>query len=128
MIKVALVIDVLYLWSLVWSKISVVLLYCRVFRFGYIKWVAYAIGALVIALAMISTFLTGFLCVPLSKDWDPSLPGYCLDETYIRIFNSASTIFTDIIILCLPAPQIWRLQLRKSEKVGLTCLFALGLL
>lgn len=126
LLKVALVIDVLYLWSLVWSKISVLLLYYRVFRFGYFKTAAYAIGALVVALAIVSTLLLGFICVPLSKVWDPSLPGYCLSQTSVRIFNSTSTIFTDLIILCLPAPQIWKLQLQKSKKAGLTCLFALG--
>lgn len=126
--KIALVIDVLYLWNLAWSKISVLLLYYRVFRFGYLKSAAYAIGALVVLLAVVSTFLTGFLCVPLSKVWDDSLPGHCLSQQNLRIFNSASTIVTDIIILCLPMPQIWKLQLRKAQKTCLTCLFALGFL
>ena len=40
--------------------------------------------------------------------------------------NAASTIFTDIIILCLPIPPIWKLQLGKSEKLGLTAAFAIG--
>lgn len=126
--KIALVIDVLYLWNLAWSKISLLLLYYRVFRFGYVKSAAYAIGALVVLLAVVSTFLTGFLCVPLSKVWDDSLPGHCLDQQNLRIFNSVSTIVTDIIILCLPMPQIWKLQLQRAQKTGLTCLFALGFL
>lgn len=128
LIKVVLVTDVLYLWSLVWSKVTVLLLYYRVFRFGYFKSAAYAIGGLVVVLAIVSTFLTGFLCVPLQRVWDPSVPGHCLSQTNIRFLNSASSIFTDIVILCLPAPQIWKLQLRKSEKAGLIFFFALGFL
>lgn len=126
LVKMALVIDILYIWSLVWSKISVLLLYYRVFRFGYFKTAVYALGAFVVVLAIVSTVLTCILCVPLRKAWDKDVPGYCLSEENLRIFNSASAIFTDIVILCLPIAQIWRLQLRKSEKAGLICYFALG--
>lgn len=126
LVKVALTTDFLYIWGLVWSKLSVLLLYCRVFCFGYFKTATYAVGALVVILAIVSTLLTSLLCIPFEKIWLPDTPGHCLDETNVRIFNSASTIFTDIIILCLPAPQVWKLQLQKTERIAVIGIFALG--
>lgn len=47
----------------------------------------------------------------------------------IRLFNAGATIVTDVMILCLPVPQIWKLQhLRVTEKLGLSVVFALGFL
>jgi hypothetical protein len=44
------------------------------------------------------------------------------------VANAASTILTDIAILVLPIPQVWKLQLRRPEKVGVTFAFCLGFL
>lgn len=114
---------------MVWSKLSLLFLYYRVFRFGYFKQAGYAIGALVIAWAIVATFLTYFYCFPISKIWDLSKSGYCIDSTAIRLFNASATILTDVMILCLPIPQIWKLQhLRFAEKMGLSVVFAIGFL
>lgn len=82
-----------------------------------------------ISWAIAATFLTYFYCFPLSRIWDLSKPGHCIDSTAIRLFNAAVTIATDIMILCLPIPQIWNLQnLRFIEKMGLSVVFAMGFL
>lgn len=72
-----LVVDTFYIWSLVCSKLSLLLLYYRVFRFGYFKMAAYAIGALVSAWGLVATILAFTTCVPARKLWTPSLPGHC---------------------------------------------------
>lgn len=129
MVQVTLAVDMLYIWSLVWSKLSLLLLYYRVFRFGYFKRACYAAGALVGAWAVVSTVLLFILCVPLYKYWDKTVEGHCSDPAPVRLFNSIATIITDVLILCLPLPQIWRLQgLRMVDRIGLSVLFALGFL
>lgn len=129
MIQVGITVDIMYTWSLVWSKLSLLALYYRVFGFGYFKRACWAVMVLVVAWAITSSLSLFLLCVPLAKYWDPSLKGHCGDPIPVRLANSVATIVTDVIILCLPIPQIWGLHgLRGTERAGLVLLFALGFL
>ncbi|KAK4148365.1 putative integral membrane protein [Chaetomidium leptoderma] len=128
MAKFLLVAEILYVYNLVWSKISILLMYYRIFRFPYFKKMAYGIGAFIIAWVITITFLFVFICVPVAKVWDPELPGHCIDQVGTWVANAASTILSDLGILILPIPQVWKLQLRRPEKIGVTVAFCLGFL
>jgi hypothetical protein len=147
MAKFLVVAEILYVFNLVWSKLSILLMYYRIFNFPYFKKMAYIIGTFVIAwyveLWCISppycsetdncrvitvTFMFIFICVPVEKLWYPDTPGYCNNQVATWVANAASTILTDIAILVLPIPQVWKLQLRRPEKVGVTFAFCLGFL
>lgn len=47
MAKYLLVAEILYVWNLVWTKISVLMMYYRIFRFPYFKKWAYVIVCLI---------------------------------------------------------------------------------
>jgi hypothetical protein len=126
--KFLVVAEVLYVYNLVWTKLSFLLMYYRIFHFSYFKRWAYIIGGFVIIWVIIITFLFIFICVPVQKLWYPQLPGHCINQVGTWIANAASTIATDLAILVLPIPQIWKLQLGKVEKVALTFTFCLGFL
>ncbi|KAE8145013.1 integral membrane protein [Aspergillus avenaceus] len=124
--KYLVVAEVLYVFNLVWTKISILLMYYRIFHFAYFKTWAYIIGTFVIAWVICITFLFIFICVPVQKLWYPYLPGHCINQVGTWIANAISTILTDLIILCLPIPQVWKLQLRLSEKLAVLFAFGLG--
>ncbi|KAH6857044.1 hypothetical protein B0I37DRAFT_89178 [Chaetomium sp. MPI-CAGE-AT-0009] len=126
MAKFLVVAEILYIFNLVWTKLAILLMYYRIFRFPYFKKMAYGIGGFVVAWCITCTFLFIFICVPVEKLWYPDLPGHCIDQVGTWIANAASTILTDVIILLLPIPQVWKLQLRKPEKIGVTIAFCLG--
>lgn len=127
--KLMLAAEVLYGLNLCWTKIGILLMYWRIFnQVSYFKPVSYVIGGLVLAWGIVVTFSSIFLCVPVQKSWDPTVPGHCLNVLVIWTANAASTILTDIAILVLPLPKVWRLQLRTVQKVALTFSFALGFL
>lgn len=129
MVQVGLAVDIMYVWSLVWSKLSLIALYYRVFGFGYFKHACWVVAVLVVAWAIASMISLFLLCVPLAKYWNGTLKGHCSDPTPVRLSNSIATIITDVIILFLPIPQIWGLHgLRVTDRVGLTIVFALGFL
>ena len=48
MAKLLLVAEILYAFNLVWTKLSLLMMYCRIFRFPYFKKWAYIIGTFVI--------------------------------------------------------------------------------
>jgi hypothetical protein len=126
MAKWLVVAEVLYAWNLGWTKLSLLLMYYRIFRVPYFKKMAWYVGTFVFAWVITITFLFIFICVPVAKLWYPDLPGHCINQVGTWIANAASTIFTDIVILCLPIPPIWKLQLDRSQKLGLTAAFAIG--
>jgi hypothetical protein len=128
MAKYLVVAEVLYVYNLVWTKISILLMYYRIFHFDYFRKWAYAIGAFIIAWVICITFLFIFICVPVEKLWYPQLPGHCINQVGTWIANAASTIISDLVILLLPLPQVWSLQLRVTEKIAVTVAFSLGFL
>lgn len=69
------------------------------------------------------------LCSPRRKIWQPWLPnGHCFSSD---IWNMASGMFnaiSDIIILILPMPCLWRLQMPLKKKLITMGIFATGAL
>jgi hypothetical protein len=128
MAKFLVVAEILYVFNLVWTKLGILLMYYRIFHFPYFKTMAYVIGAFIIAWVITITFLFIFICVPVEKLWYPDLPGHCIDQVGTWIANAACTILSDIAILILPIPQVWKLHLKRSEKVGAMFAFCLGFL
>lgn len=126
MAKYLVVAEILYVWNLGWTKLSLLLMYYRIFHIPFFKKVAWVVGAFVMAWVVCITFLFIFICVPVEKLWYPDLPGHCIDQVGTWIANAASTLISDVVILLLPVPQVWRLQLRLAEKIALTLAFSLG--
>ena len=73
--------------------------------------------------------LTGMLlCNPLAKAWhpEPNYPGHCGSQLPEIVKNAAWNIVCDLTTLALPVAGVWRLQLNRAHKWGLTAVFALG--
>ena len=70
-------------------------------------------------------------CHPTHKLWDPMIKGSCWhfnvqeDMAYLQ---SAVSSFSDLVLAVLPAPIIWKLQLRLTVKIGLGSAMSLGIL
>lgn len=126
--KWLLITEIIYIWNLCWTKLSLLLMYYRIFHYTGFKKQVIVVGSFVIIWAITISFLFTFICKPVEKLWIPDLPGRCINEVGVWLANASSTIFSDIVILMLPIPQIWRLHLKKNEKVGLTAVFGLGFL
>ena len=126
--KWLLITEIIYVWNLCWTKLSLLFMYYRIFHFSQFKKLVIGAGCFVIAWAITVSFLFIFICVPVEKLWRPEVPGHCVSELGVWLANAGSTMFSDILILLLPIPQIWRLHLKKYEKVGLTVVFGLGFL
>ncbi|KAF3768837.1 hypothetical protein M406DRAFT_239568, partial [Cryphonectria parasitica EP155] len=129
MAQLLLAAEIMYAWNLCLTKVSILFLFSRTFRALSARSRAYlwATGSLVVIWAITATFIYVFMCVPVQKIWDPSLPGTCMDQTTIWIVTMIPTVVTDLAILLFPIPQIWALTFRPIEKVALAIVFAQGL-
>jgi hypothetical protein len=69
-------------------------------------------------------------CIPSEKIWNPlALGGSCtVNQQLLIIVISSANLVADSSILLLPQLIIWRLQMSKAKKVGLSVIFAIALL
>ncbi|KAI2609365.1 uncharacterized protein GGS25DRAFT_484411 [Hypoxylon fragiforme] len=93
--------------------------------FFWISWSIMAIHAL-FYISMIILELTA--CSPFEKTWNPLVSGKCLDTMSIAVIMSTVNLIFDVLIFLLPQKVIWGLQMRSKKKIGLSILFAVGIL
>ncbi|KAJ6132301.1 hypothetical protein N7471_007516 [Penicillium samsonianum] len=86
------------------------------------------IAAIVVCVVnqLIFTFIISISCIPVAKQWDVSLEGHCIETLPFYYALGGISIVLDLIIIALPLPVLWKLQLRLKQKALLACLFALG--
>lgn len=109
------------------TKISILLLYLRVFIQKWLRIGCYLILALVITYGLISVFYSSvFQCTPVSKAYHKSIPGHCINVRKTWQANAGFNIASDFMILVLPMPAIYSLQMTIKHKLGLVFLFGLG--
>ncbi|KAL8967611.1 MAG: hypothetical protein Q9183_002828 [Haloplaca sp. 2 TL-2023] len=111
-------------------KISILLFYRRVFPkvATSTKWAVawYATLALVLVVLVVGQATMIFQCSPVSYFWTRSGNGSCINLQATFYSMSALTILTDIAILCLPMPIVWKLQMETRKKIGVIGIFLLG--
>ncbi|KAI4266652.1 MAG: hypothetical protein L6R38_008621 [Xanthoria sp. 2 TBL-2021] len=54
-------------------------------------------------------------------------PGTCLEQVPIVTAVAAWGLAIELVIWTLPIPASWKLQMPRSNKVALTCIFGLGI-
>ncbi|KAI1125091.1 hypothetical protein F5Y10DRAFT_247856 [Nemania abortiva] len=67
-------------------------------------------------------------CHPFEKNWNPLIPGKCLNTVHLAIGVSSTNLTFDLIIFLLPQQVIWGLRMRTRTKIGVSIVFAVGLL
>ena len=121
--------QVVYKCTINLTKTSICLLYLRIFT--TVKWFRKAVGAImafVLLYAVASIIATIFQCSPVSRFWDHSIDGHCINVTRFWYANAAASIFSDFVILFLPMPVVRDLQLPSRQRWGLALVFGLGIL
>ncbi|KAI1799457.1 hypothetical protein F4811DRAFT_565537 [Daldinia bambusicola] len=109
------------------TKASILLLYLRIF--SNTKWFRCACRFMLLIVVMYciaSVTATIFQCTPVTKAFDKSLKGTCIDNGKFWYANSGFSIATDIIILTLPMTLVYALQIPRVQKAALMIVFALG--
>ncbi|KAJ4990484.1 cytidine and deoxycytidylate deaminase zinc-binding region [Stagonosporopsis vannaccii] len=116
----------LYVVTLGLVKVSLIAFYLHVFhdrRFRIVCWIV--LGYIILS-SVIIQFLTIFSCTPIQSFWDRDIKGTCLDVGAIGFANSANAILQDLMILIMPMPSLYRLQMKRWRKIAVAFMFAVG--
>ncbi|KAM0250028.1 hypothetical protein ACHAQJ_008797 [Trichoderma viride] len=110
------------------TKCSILLLYLRLFEIvRWIRWSCRGLLACAIIYCISSMIATIFQCHPVTKAFDKALPGTCIDLAKFWYANAGFSIATDVIILLLPMPLVYQLEVPRAQKVALMAVFAIGI-
>lgn len=108
-------------------KISLLLLYRRIFDTTLFRRVVFWLVCVNIAWWIAMCVSGVFTCVPVQGYWFTDLPGRkCMSLLDYDIGYAVVNIVLDVFILVLPVHMVWRLTLTGSQKVALTFIFLLG--
>ncbi|KAK0117051.1 hypothetical protein ONS96_012892 [Cadophora gregata f. sp. sojae] len=119
-------VQMFYIIVQVTAKMSLLLLYVRVFpRTRTALWSKLGIVFLIFH-GTVYLFLVIFQCTPIAFIWDRSLTGKCLNLNVIGYSGAVASILEDFFILVLPVAEIRSLQLGKGKKWNLFLMFSIG--
>ncbi len=92
-------------------------------------WILHTLIWVNILYYVITTFTEIFRCWPLEAVWNPFLEGRsCLINVEAQnIATSVLNFISDTAILAMPQWIIWKLQMSRSRKRGLSFLFLIGI-
>ncbi|KAI9833957.1 MAG: hypothetical protein M1826_005862 [Phylliscum demangeonii] len=119
---------VLYSSCVMLVKISILLLYRTLFVTPSFRATVLMVGGYVTVLGVVSTTVTLFKCRRISDGWKIVGLGECINDVTFFRSTGALNLLADLVILLLPLPVVWRLQLVRKQKLALTAIFALGIL
>ncbi len=119
--------QLLYNLAITSIKWSILLFFHRTFHPHYFfRVVNWCVAGFVTCWFITVTFGVIFQCTPLSFLWNKNQPGHCIDFEVLSISTAIVNIVTDCIIVGMPMPIIWKLQLPMTKKIGLSFTFLLG--
>ena len=124
------IVDLLWVTLVTLIKVSILHFYLVIFRQPIFMRSVYVVMAICVAWWIGSLFGTAFFCNPPQKQFslDPNYPGTCGDSNTLYSAVASSDLAVDVIVILLPMPVLWSLQLPTAKKIALTFVFGIGFL
>ncbi|KAL6714744.1 hypothetical protein ACLMJK_008169 [Lecanora helva] len=123
---IAIVSQLLYFGNVLTIKLSLLYLYARIFPQRWFRIVLVVFGLVLIAITIAAFAVVIFQCVPIKALWAPTTPARCVDFGRFALAMGVINIITDLAILTLPLPVVWRLRISRTKKVLISITFIVG--
>ncbi|KAI5367332.1 hypothetical protein Slin15195_G024590 [Septoria linicola] len=120
--------EIFYYVTIFCIKLSLMLLYLRLAA-ELRGWFYYASVILLVILVlhfMTTMTVVATQCIPIEKYWYPSTAGSCIDITSFFYSTSIFTVITDVIMIALPIPIIWKIPRERKQKMAIMAAFLIA--
>ncbi|CAH0054997.1 unnamed protein product [Clonostachys solani] len=125
--KLAYSMETTYCAAIAFPKLSILASYLRIFTTKPFRIAAYCVAAFVSATAIAGIITSLTICSTFAGRWDTKVfPGNCRNILAYWKGMSVPNIVSDVVMLVLPMPVIWRLHIERRQKVALMFVFLLG--
>ncbi|KAK2763129.1 hypothetical protein FQN54_009765 [Arachnomyces sp. PD_36] len=110
------------------TKVSILLILTRVFEpFKKAVISIYVFMALMLAYYIPAIIVKIRICMPIAYFWmGDAIEGSCLDQNSIILADAVMSVVSDLILLVLPIPLGWRLQIPTGKKMRVIGILAAG--
>ncbi|KAL3485491.1 hypothetical protein BJX62DRAFT_38238 [Aspergillus germanicus] len=122
--------EMLYIASIALTKVSMLLLFLRLFPDENFRRATYIVLAFTICWGLGIFFANVFSCQPISyfwHMWDGEHEGKCISHAHLLWSHAIINILLDVVIIGLPLSTLVKLKLTLGKKVGICSMFAVGL-
>ncbi|TGO51455.1 hypothetical protein BCON_0161g00280 [Botryotinia convoluta] len=117
-------IPILYCFAVSFPKMSILVLYLRVFVDRFSRICCWTLLGVISISAVVNVLTVGFQCNVPSAAWDNTIPGgHCNNIQAHLTYSGIPNILTDVAMLILPIPVVRRLHVAKHVKIGITMTF-----
>jgi hypothetical protein len=131
-----------------WSKTSFAITLLRLMQ-GKIRWLLWFIILTVNVMMGLNALFMWIRCTPVERTWNPYAPGTCWADHIYTIFAMTAagesweceyrkvygantrpgySAGTEFALALLPWKVIWKLQMKRKEKVGVAIAMSMGIL
>ncbi|KAL8764616.1 MAG: hypothetical protein Q9194_006944 [Teloschistes cf. exilis] len=124
----------LYIVAITAAKMSLLLFLYRIFhvdkRFRIAAWIT---GGILVLWSLITILLAIFSCRPIKASWDLKVrmdpKTVCYPKAYdVSNVYGFCNVITDVVLIVLPIPLVWKMQVTLKKKFAVATVFATGAL
>jgi hypothetical protein len=117
----------LYVICLALAKASLLAFYYRMSQLRWLRIISVFIGAIIVAYSLALIFALVFACTPIKAAWDVTIPASrCINRPAVYVLLAVLNIATDVMLLIIPIPMVWKLQMPLVQKIGVVIVFIIG--
>lgn len=121
--------EILYNTAIALTRLSVLAFYRRIFSVTRpLKKATLILGAFTIAWWVSFTIASILQCVPIQAYWNPKIKARCEKKYPFFLGQAIPNITLDFALLLLPLHPLWKLNMKRSQKITLVAVFVLGYL
>jgi hypothetical protein len=116
-------------FATIWiSKVAICLFFRRLFPQRPVQIITMVLAIVLVCTSIVCVIVDLIACKPFSANWapPPEQAIFCLDKEAFFVWSTLPNIVTDVVMLVLPLPIIWRLHTSTQMKGALTVTFLIG--
>ncbi|KAK1834593.1 hypothetical protein QBC39DRAFT_252092 [Podospora conica] len=125
-LKGILAFPIIWNFTICFSKLSVLFMYTNVIAVRRMVLACRALGLFIILWNIGGILGALLMCRPFALNWDKTLPGTCGDNRLFYMWLGAINVVVEVIMLLLPLPFLYGLQLKLAKKLVVIALFSVG--
>ena len=91
-----------------------------------LKRVIYVMATLICCYFIACTVTFVLQCYPAYSFWQPEAARYCINRNAFYMAAAVLGLCSDIVLVIMPMPILWKLKLSTKKKLGVGVVFFLG--
>lgn len=107
-------------------KIAVIIFYHRIFPTNTTRLGCYILGGTCVAWYIVIVIVFFTACLPIESNWDPNVPGHCIDNVAFAIPPGVINVLIDAATVCLPIYEVSKLKMARQQKYITIFIFVIG--